>query len=315
MSGNRLEQDHLLFPDILWSRPQNIHKRQAGKILIVAGSRTMAGAALLTTEAAFRTGIGLAVLAYPESLRASIQHLLPEMMSLPLPETPAGSMSRAAVPLIQKATEDTDLVAIGPGLSRNPETQGMVRELIPAIAKPMVVDADGLNAVSEGDPAQILSGRSYPTVVTPHTGEMSRLIGKSTQDIEEHRDDIARDTARDWKCIVVLKGPRTLIAAPDGRVVRNHSGNRALATAGTGDVLTGIIATLVAQHPERAWEATATAVYLHGRAGERAGEKLGTRSVMASDVIAALPEVLKDEEAEAEKGERKEGAERGAEKS
>ena len=295
-----LQQEHLLFSDVLWSRPQNFNKRQAGKILVIAGSRTMAGAALMLAEAAFRTGVGLVTLAYPESLRATIQPFLPEMMSLTLPETSSGSLAAEAITPIEEALDDADLVAIGPGLTRNAETQTVIRKLIRDIPLPLVVDADALNAVSDGedDPVRVFGERTGPTVLTPHVGEFARLTGLDPKEIEERRLALVREYATDWKSVLVLKGNETLIAEPDGRLVRNISGTPALATAGTGDVLTGIISTLVTQNSKHVFEATATAVYLHGRAGELAEKEKGERGVMATDVIEKLGDTIKAEEKE-----------------
>lgn len=289
-------QDRLLFPDILWARPQNIHKRQAGKILVIAGSRSMAGAALLTAEAAFRAGVGLVVLGYPKGLQKSYQPVLLEAMSLVLPETPSGSIAKAALLEIQKASTDVDVVVLGPGLSRNTETQLLVIELIRTLAPPLVVDADGLNAVADTkmDPAKLFKGRKPTTVLTPHVGEFARLTQLSAQEIENKRLQFAPSYAAEWGVILVLKGHGTVIAQSEREVVLNKSGTPALATAGTGDVLSGMIGALVAQNLAKPFEATATAVYVHGKSGEEAQNLLGERSVMATDVIKAIPKVLKE---------------------
>ncbi len=304
-------QHHLLFPEILWARPQNVHKRQLGKVLIVAGSKTMSGAGLMCAEAAFRTGAGLVVMAYPEGLKNVYRAVLPEAMSVIVPETSAGTMARAGVEEVLKAAETCDVVVVGPGLSRHPETAQLVRQLVWRLEKPLVLDADGLNAIADDERGSeaFFAVRQAPTVLTPHIGEMARLTKRSSVAVAADRAHVAGEAARTWKSIVVLKGHQTLIAASDGppggrgspaggRLVENRSGSPALATAGTGDVLAGMVGTLVAQNTGKMFEATVTAVYLHGRAGEIAERIVGTRSVTASDVMKALPEAIKNIERE-----------------
>ncbi|MFH1598615.1 MAG: NAD(P)H-hydrate dehydratase [Patescibacteria group bacterium] len=289
----RLIQDKIIFPEIIWQRPQNIHKRQAGKILIIAGSKGMSGAGLLTAEAAFRTGIGLIVFGYPESLKDVYRKVLPEMMSLILPETPAGSLSLKALEEIVKGSEDVDMVVLGPGLTRNSETVSLIQQVVAKIDKPLIIDADGLNAISEGNPDEIFSNRPNRTIITPHYGEMGRLIKLSPKEIEDNKYKLSERYAREWNLTLVLKGQETLITEPAGKQVINKSGGPGLATAGSGDVLSGIIATLGAQNQEKLFEAAATSVYLHGLAGDLATKEIGERSVMATDVINYLPEALK----------------------
>lgn len=289
-----LVQDHLLFPQILWERPQNIYKRACGKILILAGSKNMSGAALLTAEAAFRSGAGLVILGYPENLKEVYQKMLPEAMSLILPETPSGSLSLKAFDAILQAIEDIDLVVLGPGLTRNRETQQLIEKLVVELNKPLVIDADGLNAIADSsqEVKDIFLKRQKETIITPHFGEMSRLTKIPVKEIEENKLRIAREYSQAWKIILVLKGFETVISQGKGRVVINKSGGPGLATAGTGDVLAGVIATFGAQNLKKLFEATATAVYIHGLAGDLAQKKLGTRSVIASDVIKNLSKAI-----------------------
>lgn len=290
-----LLQDKLLFPAILWARPQNIHKRAAGKVLVVAGSKTMAGAALLTAEAAYRAGVGVMILAYPQSLKSSFDAVLPEAMSRPLAETPSGSIALVAMHDILNACTDVDAVVVGPGLSRNLETESLVRALIERIEKPLIIDADALNALADSsdDPAALLRDRKSATVLTPHEGEMARLIRTSADVIAQNRIKYAEQYAQKWQVTLVLKGHGTVIAQVGREVIVNKSGTPALATAGTGDVLAGIIGAFVAQNPRKEFEASATAVYVHGKAAEEAEHMLGERSVMATDVIRMLPQALK----------------------
>lgn len=283
-----------LFGDILKPRPRCVHKKQLGNILIIAGSKNMSGAGLLCARAALRSGAGVVTLAYPECLANVYRRSVPEMLSLILPQTKTGSLSLKSYQEIIKAAQDKDLVAVGPGLTRNKETQKLIIGLIKNLDKPLVIDADGLNALADSKKAkQILNGRKALTILTPHEAEMARLTGLSTKKISSARRKIAKYCAQSWRAIVVLKGYQTVIADQRGRVVINQTGGPHLATAGTGDVLTGIITTLVSQNLDKPFEATTTAVYLHGLAGDLATKDLGERSVMASDVIKYLPKAFK----------------------
>lgn len=284
-------QNKLLFPEILAPRPGSVHKKQCGQVLVVAGSRGMTGAAVLTCRAALRAGAGIVTLAFPETLTEIYADLLPEVMTIPCPATDEGTLSYEALKVLLKKSADFDVVAIGPGLSRNKETQKLVRELVVELDKPLVLDADGLNALV-GQADKLLTQRKRETIITPHEGEMARLT--SLRNIKNNRTKIAQNHAQKWLVNIILKGPETIIAGPDGQAVLNKSGSRALATAGTGDVLTGILATLWAQNIKQPFESASTAVYLHGLAGDKAASKLGKRSVIASDVIEWLPEVTKD---------------------
>lgn len=315
-----LIQDHLLFPEILWKRPVAMYKYQAGKVFILAGSKGMAGAAVLTTEAAFRSGTGIIVLGFPESLKEVYKGVLPEAMTLTLPETPNGSISLKAKDLILESIKTSDAVAMGPGLSKNPETIQLVWELFPNIKKPLVLDADALNAISLGfkviktvkssqDIAEIFKQIKTPIVITPHSQEMFRIVKAikekkefskiNAQYIEDNKPQIASYVAKKLGIMVVLKGKDTVIADKD-RVIINKTGGPALATAGTGDVLTGMITSFVAQNPKEILEAVATAVYLHGLAGDLAAKSLGERSVIASDIIKFIPKAIKQAEGEIE---------------
>lgn len=316
----RFIQHKILFPDILWERPLNIYKRALGKVLVIAGSRGMAGAAALTTEAAYRAGAGIVTLGFPEGLVAIYKKIMPEAMTMPLLETPAGSISHKAQDEIIKNSEDFDCVVIGPGLSQNAETMQLVWEIFFDIKKPIILDADGLNAISLGfkiikdvkkvnNIVEFLKKRQAPSVITPHVGEMQRIIKAirkrgeyqkiSSEYIDKNKEEIALYLANRIGFIVVLKGHETVVAEPD-RVVINKTGNPGMATAGAGDVLSGIIGTFVSQNQNKIFEATATGVYLHGLAGDIASQKIGERSVIASDIIRYLPQALKGAEAELE---------------
>jgi len=230
------------------------------------------------------------------SVLTTIASFHPELMTEPMAETKDGTISlRALGPGLDAMLEQRTLIAIGPGISRNSETAEFVRAMVKrrdtsSVANSvvnMVVDADALNAF-EGSAGQ-LNGHGRTVVITPHPGEMSRLTGLSIAEIQANRLEVARKFAREHELIVVLKGHRTLIAAPDGTVWVNPTGNPGMATGGTGDVLTGMVAGLIAQHPQHALEATALAVYLHGLAGDLANESVGENSLVATDLVRFLP--------------------------
>jgi NAD(P)H-hydrate epimerase len=216
----------------------------------------------------------------------------PELMTEPLEETAAGTISLQAMESgrIASLVERKTVLAIGPGISRQPETVNFVRGFVEKCDTPMVLDADALNAF-EGSTGE-LKGCGRSMVITPHPGEMSRLTRMSIAEIQANRVEVARKFAREHEVIVVLKGHRTLIASPNGDVWANPTGNPGMATGGTGDVLTGIVAGLIAQHPGRVLEATALAVYLHGLAGDLACEELGENSLVATDLVRFLPEAF-----------------------
>ncbi len=289
-------QNKILFPEILAPRPGSVHKKQCGRVLVVAGSRGMTGAAVLTCRAAMRAGAGIVTLAFPETLPEIYKDLLPEVMTIPCPATSEGTLSYEALRILLEKSAEFDVVAVGPGLSRNEETQKLVRELIVQLNKPLILDADGLNALV-GQTAKLLTQRKQETIITPHEGEMAGLVNKDLKSVRIIKDDkvkAAREYAQKWLVNIVLKGSGTVIADPGGETIINESGGPALATAGTGDVLTGIIAAFWAQNLQKPFRSACTAVYLHGLAGDEAAIRLGEQAVIASDVIELLPEMMKD---------------------
>lgn len=279
-------------------RPVTAHKGSSGKIFILAGSAGMAGAAILAARAALRTGAGLVYLGLPKTIAASVNAALPEAIVVPLPPTDRGSASLAALPKILEWAGKVDALAIGPGLSTDPQTQELVRQIFLAWLKnknrvPLVIDADGLNALAaEKD---LLSKATMtgakPLILTPHPGEMGRLLGMTAGRIEADRWNVAKKAAKKWACQVILKGAGTVIAAPSGKLFINSTGNPALATGGTGDVLTGIIVSLLGQglDPLAACQA---GVYLHGLCADLFAVRKGERGLLASDLIEIIPEVL-----------------------
>ena len=282
------------FSKLLAPRARDANKGSYGHVLVVGGSVGKAGAAAMAGLSALRVGAGLSTVATPKSVLPAVAGFHPELMTHALPETEEGTISSRL--LEDEAARSVfftrrAVIAIGPGISRNPETAQFVRNVLhPGIAGgavPYVLDADALNAFA-GMAAQ-LNGRGRDIVITPHPGEMSRLTGNTIDEIQSNRLDVARAFAREHELIVVLKGHRTLIAAPDGTVWVNPTGNPGMATGGTGDILTGMIAGLIAQHPGESLKATALAVYLHGMAGDLAAAKLGEHSLVATDLVRFLP--------------------------
>ncbi len=239
---------------------------------------------------ALRAGAGLSTVATPESVLPTVAGFHPELMTEPLPETEAGTISSRAGAAVDALLERKTVLALGPGISRHPQTVKFVQALVSRSRVPLVLDADALNAFERA--SNKLQGHGRGLMITPHPGEMARLTGKKVAQIQASRLNVAREFARRHELIVVLKGHRTLIAAPDGTVWVNPTGNPGMATGGTGDVLTGIIAGLVAQHPEHVLEATALAIYLHGLAGDLASASLGETSIVATDLVRFLPRAL-----------------------
>ena len=240
--------------------------------------------------AALRAGAGLVTVACPESAVSAVASHSAELMTEPLAETASGEIARAAFDHIAELADKRTLVAIGPGIGTGDETRATVMRLFNGIPQPMVIDADALNclAASEwtGNPGTV-------RVLTPHPGEMSRLAGLSIAEVQANRIAVARSLATDRNVIVVLKGERTLIAFPDGRVWINPTGSPALATGGTGDILTGMVSGLMGQFPKDQERAVAGAVYLHGLAGEIAARHLTEQTVIAGDLLNYLAEGIR----------------------
>jgi NAD(P)H-hydrate epimerase len=274
---------------LLPPRPHDANKGTFGRVVVVAGSVGYTGAAALASLSALRSGAGLVVLGVPASLNDVMEAKLTEVITRPLPETAGRALSRAAVPALRELIADADALAIGPGLSRDPETQAVVQAVVEEAAVPCVVDADGLNALS----VDRVRGRAgaAPVVLTPHPGEMARLTGRTVADVQAHRDDVARDVAARAGATVVLKGTGTVTVDPGGELFLNPTGGSGLATAGTGDVLTGTVAALLAQRLP-ATHAAALGAFVHGRAGDLATLAKGRVGMIAGDVLEALPGAL-----------------------
>jgi ADP-dependent NAD(P)H-hydrate dehydratase / NAD(P)H-hydrate epimerase len=278
------------FASLLAPRTRDANKGSYGHVLVIGGSLGKAGAAAMAGFAALRAGAGLSTVATPKSVLATVAGFHPELMTESLPETEHGTISWRALEAGFDALLERKTIAIGPGISRNSETAEFVRAIVNGRDTSMAVDADGLNAF-EGA-ADKLNGHGRTLVITPHPGEMSRLTGLTIAEIQANRLQVARNFAREHELMVVLKGHRTLIAAPDGTVWVNPTGNPGMATGGTGDILTGMVAGLIAQHPRHPLEATALAVYLHGLAGDLASESVGENSLVATDLVRFLPQAF-----------------------
>ena len=290
------------FAPLLAPRALEANKGSYGHVLVVGGSVGKAGAAAMAGFAALRAGAGLSTVATAKSALPTVAGFHPELMTEPLPETGDGTIGlRALESGLRELFDRKTVIAIGPGISRHADTSVFVRSFVRALVPEdagdrqagadeaaIVADADALNAFS-GDAVKELNGHGRTFVITPHPGEMSRLTGLSIAEIQGKRLEVARRFAREHELIVVLKGHRTLVAAPDGTVWVNSTGNPGMATGGTGDVLTGIVAGLIAQHPRDALLATALAVYLHGLAGDLARDALGENSLVATDLVRFLP--------------------------
>jgi NAD(P)H-hydrate epimerase len=274
-------------------RPRDANKGSFGHVLVIGGSLGKAGAAAMAGMSALRTGAGLSTIATAKSVLSTVAGFHPEVMTEPCEETDAGTISLRALEYahMDNLVKGKTVLAIGPGISRHAETAEFVRTVVQKYSTPIVLDADGLNAF-EGV-SEKLNGKARALVITPHPGEMARLTGLSIPQVQRDRIGIARSFAREHQLIVVLKGHRTLIAQPDGEVWVNTTGNPGMATGGTGDILTGMVAGMMAQHPSQILKAVTSAVYLHGRAGDVACETMGEHSLVATDLIEALPEAFR----------------------
>ncbi|HVM32924.1 MAG TPA: NAD(P)H-hydrate dehydratase [bacterium] len=267
-----------------------VHKGTRGRVLVVAGSPGLTGAAALCAWGAQRIGAGLVTVACAKSIYPILAVKLTESMTAPLPETGGGFLSPKAEGKLLGLSQRMDSLVIGPGLGRNPKTARLLQKLLPRLRAPMVLDADALFLLA--GKGSWLKRALAPALLTPHSGEAARLLGTTAEAVERRRLDIAKQIAREYNAVVVLKGPHTVIADPQGRVRINPTGNRGLATGGTGDVLSGILGGLLAQGL-KPFDAAAAGVYLHGLAGEKASQMLGPDGLLAGDLLPILPGLLK----------------------
>ncbi len=276
-------------PTQLLRRNLKSNKGDFGHILILAGSSRFSGAAILCSLAAIRSGAGLVTLGIPKSINSALIKIKPlEVMTLPLPETFNGSLSLKAHQKIKDFLKKIDLVVIGPGLTQDKSTQSLLRKLTAEITKPLIIDADGINAL-----VGHLDLLRPNNILTPHPGEMARLLNVSLKQVQSNRKGLARKFSKDYGLVLVLKGYETIVSDYSGNLYINKTGNSGMATAGSGDVLTGMIAAFLGQGLS-AFKAAKYAVYLHGLAGDLAAEEKTQISLIASDIIDKIPEAIKE---------------------
>jgi len=275
---------------ILPKRKPDTHKGTYGHLAVIAGSRGKGGAAALSSISALRAGTGLVTLALPKCLNVSFEAGIPEVMTLPLPDTKEGTIDKSALNTLINFLEGKSAVLIGPGITTNPSTSSLIKNLVKKISCPMLIDADGLNIIA--DKIELLKDKPFPVIVTPHPGEMARMLNTTSKEIQTNRIEASRKLSAEYGIYVILKGARTIVATPEGEVYINPTGNPGMATAGTGDVLSGIIVGFMAQGLS-ARDSSILGVYLHGLAGDIAAEKLSQTALIASDLIKTFPEAIK----------------------
>lgn len=281
-------------PAQLLQRRPDAHKGDFGHIFVLAGSARFSGAAVLCASAAMRAGAGLVTIGIPQGINNAIIRIKPEeAMTLPLLQTRAGTIGENAYKEIKKFAQSVDKLVIGPGLSQNTSTQRLIRKVITGINKAMVIDADGLNALAGHlDILRKPGTVNREAILTPHPGEMARLSGASVARVQASRIELSKEFAKAHKVVLVLKGQRTVVADHAGNTYINKTGNPGMASAGSGDVLAGMIAAFLGQGLT-AFEAAKYAVYLHGVAGDLAAKEKTQLSLIASDIIEEIPQAIK----------------------
>ncbi|HYM50726.1 MAG TPA: NAD(P)H-hydrate dehydratase [Candidatus Limnocylindrales bacterium] len=285
MAGPQAPPEGFRLPD----RPRDGHKGTFGTVVALAGSQGFTGAAYLTSMGAARSGAGLVRLLVAQSIYPILAGKCTEVMVTPVPELSPGVVGQVALSDVLRGFAGADAGVIGPGIGRDPSTRQLLEDLIPRIAAPLVLDADALNLLAEH--RSLLPHLVGDIILTPHPAEFSRLSGLAVPDIQADREGVARRFAQAWAKVVVLKGARSVIAAPDGRVSVNEAATPTLASGGTGDVLAGLIAGLRAQGLP-SFEAAVAGVHLHGLAGLQLEEEVGRAGVLASDVLGVIPRVM-----------------------
>lgn len=270
-------------------RGSDTNKSDYGRLLSICGSRNMQGAAVMAAEAAVNSGVGIVTCAFPDAAYAAIAGKLTEPLTIPMRSTQDGFLSANNINELIKLTERADAVLMGCGLGFNEDTVRIVSDMLMNTKKPVILDADGINAVSVN--INILKETSAPLILTPHPGEMSRLTGLRIEEIQQNRVQVAKDFAREYGCILVLKGANTVVAGPTGSVYINRTGNAGMATGGSGDVLAGIISSFVCQSMSLQ-SATIAGVYVHGLCGDAVRKKYSMHGVTPTKMINELAEVL-----------------------
>lgn len=280
------ETDRLLFNKAVFNRPDDSNKGTLGSLLCICGSYGMAGAAIMAGKAALRCGIGLLKIAVPKSIYPVCATNILESVYYPLEETSNGVISSKNTDFLLEMCEKSSAVLIGCGLSVCDDTKNLVQSVITNCEKPLVIDADALNCIC--NKPEILKNLKAPAIITPHPGEMARLLHSTPKTVNSNRENTAIDFAKKFGVVTVLKGAGTIIASPDGEVYINHTGNSGMATGGSGDVLSGIIGSLLAQGASPI-NAASAGVFLHGTIGDLAAEKLGKISMLPTDMIDMIP--------------------------
>ena len=270
----------------VFNRPDDSNKGTLGSLLCICGSYGMAGAAIMAGKAALRCGIGLLKIAVPKSIYPVCATNILESVYYPLEETSNGVISSKNTDFLLEMCEKSSAVVIGCGLSVCDDTKNLVQSVITNCEKPLVIDADALNCIC--NKPEILKNLKAPAIITPHPGEMARLLHSTPKTVNSNRENTAIDFAKKFGVVTVLKGAGTIISSPDGEVYINHTGNSGMATGGSGDVLSGIIGSLLAQGASPI-NAAAAGVFLHGTIGDLAAEKLGKISMLPTDMIDMIP--------------------------
>jgi ADP-dependent NAD(P)H-hydrate dehydratase / NAD(P)H-hydrate epimerase len=275
------------------ARDVNSNKGKFGHVLVIGGSYGKAGAPAMASLACLRTGAGLVTAAVPKGIVDTVAGITPELMMVPLAEGTKGAVSFKNLDgaKLDALVKQISVVAVGPGLSTEGDAPAFARQVVEKTTVPVVIDADALNAFA--GKAQLLNGRGRVLVLTPHPGEMARLVGLTVKEVEADRVGLARRFATEHKLTLVLKGWRTLVAHPDGSIGVNTSGNPAMAKGGSGDILTGIVAAMLAQFPGDVARAVETAVYLHGLAGDFAARAMEEHTVLATDTVTHLSDAFR----------------------
>lgn len=267
------------------------HKGTFGHVIVIGGSEGMAGAITLAGLGALRSGAGLVTAAVPRSLHNIMEMKTTEIMTKSLPETDDITISQEALDIIMTLADQANAILLGPGMSQHPSTASLLTNLLPKLIRPVVLDADALNMISEMNAKEFFTSLRAPLIITPHPGEMARLMGVSVKEVQQNRVEMALTGAREWQVVVVLKGAKTLIASPDGRLYVNPTGNAGMATGGSGDVLAGMITALLGQGLELL-DGAMIAVYAHGKAGDESSIHRSQIALTAGDLLEELPEVF-----------------------
>ncbi len=291
MQVDLMEQtDRNIVKKAVFNRPDDANKGTLGSLLCICGCYGMAGAAIMAGKAALRCGLGLLKTALPKSIYPIAASAIFESVFFPLEETSDGKISKSNIDFLLCEAEKSSAVLIGCGLSVCNDTEKLVNSFIENCTKPLVLDADALNCVAKNP--DILKKAKAPIIITPHPGEMARLVNSTPKAVNENRAEIAADFAKEYGVVTVLKGSGTIIASPEGRVMINRTGNSGMATGGSGDVLAGMTGSLLAQGA-KPFDAAAAAVYLHGLSGDIAAEKLGKISMLPTDLIDEIPQAFR----------------------